>query len=278
MMNRVDDNKYYPLFPNEQMNEEIQKLWIFFTETLDWGKDGLHSRVTFDFIIDAMNFSKGRAILDAGAGHQRFKPFFNNSIYLTQEHPSGIEFKRMQGLNYDFVHPMDDLIPLKSNSIACIFNQSVLEHVRYPQKFLNEAFRVLNPGGRIYIHVPFMGGEHEIPYDFQRPTRYGLKAWLEEAGFGNVWLIPSSNQTYGSSSGVLQAAYQDCVARGKTSELNTLLPIYKYLVDYMNAATNDYVDLNATHPIGWVAIAVKSGDLPQVTNQTKTEFLDTNMV
>ena len=81
--------------------------------------------------------------------------FFDTSIYISQEHPSGIEFKKMQGIEYDLIAPLDGLIPLKSDSIASVICTSVVEHVRYPEMFFAESYRVLHSGGRFYIHVPF---------------------------------------------------------------------------------------------------------------------------
>ena len=89
-------NRIVPNYPSEKMSLDIKYLWEHFSKTLNWG-GSLESRITFEFLINAREFSKGRVILDAGAGHQRYKPFFDTSIYLSQEHPSGIEFKKMQG-------------------------------------------------------------------------------------------------------------------------------------------------------------------------------------
>ena len=64
-------NHWVPRYPIDVMDSYEQTLWEFFTQTLSWGTS-LHSRATFDFLINAKNFSKDRAILDAGAGYQTY--------------------------------------------------------------------------------------------------------------------------------------------------------------------------------------------------------------
>ncbi|TCK42753.1 methyltransferase family protein [Paraburkholderia sp. BL8N3] len=252
-----------PKYPNDGMTPQIRELWTYFSEKLGW-KSSIHSRATFDFLVNAMEFSKGRPVLDAGAGHQRYKPFFSDALYLSQEHPDGIDFKNMQSLQYDFISPIDQRIPVMNGSIACVINTSVLEHVRYPERFLKEAFRVLCAGGRIYMHVPFSYCEHEQPYDFQRPTRYGLSAWLKEAGFNKVSVLPSSNSVYGSSSFLLDAMQTEFSARGLTKLLESLSPILKHIIALSNSETDDYIDADAIIPIGWLAVAEKDGNIEGV--------------
>jgi ubiquinone/menaquinone biosynthesis C-methylase UbiE len=42
-----------------------------------------------------------------------------------------------------------------SGSVDCVVPVSTLEHVRYPQKLAAEIYRILKPGGLLYINVPF---------------------------------------------------------------------------------------------------------------------------
>jgi len=43
------------------------------------------------------------------------------------------------------------------------------------------------------ITVPFVWDEHEIPYDFERYTSYGIKHLLENHGFEIVNLMKTTN-------------------------------------------------------------------------------------
>ena len=71
-------------------------------------------------------------------------------------------------------------LPIKSGSLESVVLQAVIEHVRDPKKVIDESFRVLKPGGFLYLEVPFMQGVHADPYDFQRFTLYGLLELTKE--------------------------------------------------------------------------------------------------
>lgn len=66
-------------------------------------------------------------------------------------------------------------LPFRDNSIDSLIYQAVLEHVHDPRRVIDEATRVLKPGGYLYLEVPFLQGFHADPYDFQRYTLEGLR-------------------------------------------------------------------------------------------------------
>jgi SAM-dependent methyltransferase len=56
-----------------------------------------------------------------------------------------------------------------------------LEHVNFPERVVAEMARVLRPGGRVYVAVPFLQGYHPASgtgQDFQRYTHVGLTQLL----------------------------------------------------------------------------------------------------
>lgn len=74
-------------------------------------------------------------------------------------------------------------LPFPAASFDGALCSQVLEHVFTPEEFLREIGRVLRPGGRLVLTVPFVWDEHEQPYDFARYSSFGLRALLERAGF-----------------------------------------------------------------------------------------------
>ncbi len=66
-------------------------------------------------------------------------------------------------------------LPFRDNSVDALIYQAVLEHIRDPRCVIDEAVRVLKPGGYLYLEVPFLQGFHADPHDFQRYTLEGLR-------------------------------------------------------------------------------------------------------
>lgn len=64
----------------------------------------------------------------------------------------------------------------------------VLEHVADPARVMTEIARVLKPGGRAWISMPFLYPLHDAPFDFQRFTEYGLRRDVQRAGLKVVAL------------------------------------------------------------------------------------------
>ncbi|MCK4666415.1 class I SAM-dependent methyltransferase [Candidatus Dependentiae bacterium] len=74
-------------------------------------------------------------------------------------------------------------LPLKSNSIDLILNSSIIEHLENPEIAIDEIYRTLKPGGKVYVEIPFMRAYHMIPNDFQRYTISGIEKVFERHGF-----------------------------------------------------------------------------------------------
>ena len=240
-----------------------RELYDYFVKTLGWGQL-ISARGVFEFLIEARRFAAGKVILDAGAGLKRFEPFFDNATYLTVEHPSGIAMKDMQHLHYDFIAELDKEMFTEEKSIDAIYCHSVLEHIEHPEIFFANALRMLTPGGRLFINVPFMYLEHETPYDFNRFTRYGLRSRLEQAGFNIISLLPSTNAFYGASTFVAHAIRHEEQVR--SMQLNPfdlpnggtapVVPFLSDLVARLNLTFDEAIYDN-TSPCGWLCIAEK---------------------
>ncbi len=114
-------------------------------------------------------------LLDAGAGPCPYKSFFNHCNYTSTDFVDSHNC-------LDFVCSLDN-IPQKSNTFEAVLNTEVLEHVEYPQKVIDEIYRVLKKGGKLFLTTPQSWRIHQAPYNYFYFTNYGLISLLKNAGF-----------------------------------------------------------------------------------------------
>jgi SAM-dependent methyltransferase len=95
-------------------------------------------------------------------------------------------------LKADIIADLNEPLPIDNCVSDTVLSLSVMEHLREPQSFLNEAFRILKPEGTMILQVPFMWWVHEAPYDYYRYTRYGLQYMFSKAGFMDVEIFPQT--------------------------------------------------------------------------------------
>jgi len=83
------------------------------------------------------------------------------------------------GKGVDLVADAHDMHMVADNTVDFVTTISVLEHVRNPQKVVSEIYRILKPGGIVYISVPFVYNFHGDPDDFYRFSYRGIEILCE---------------------------------------------------------------------------------------------------
>jgi SAM-dependent methyltransferase len=120
----------------------------------------------------------GARVLDAGAGDSPYKNIFTRARY---ESTDLCTVEKKYG-RLSFISDIEKL-PIRENCYDLVFCSQTLEHVTEPQLVIDELWRVLKPGGKLWLTAPFFFAEHEVPYDFFRYTQYGLLHLVQGSGF-----------------------------------------------------------------------------------------------
>jgi SAM-dependent methyltransferase len=160
---------------------------------LRWARErvDLEWRTLRDAMQTAAPYAHGR-LLDVGCGHKPWERVFAPRV---TEHV-GLEREGARGARADVVYD-GDRMPFGDGAFDTVLSNQVLEHVPDPRALWAEMVRVLAPGGRLIVTVPFSFRLHAEPDDYWRFTPYALRRLCDESGLrvevleprGGLWLV-----------------------------------------------------------------------------------------
>lgn len=116
---------------------------------------------------------------------------YGDGSFLKSLEKNEIECK---GYDYDTVNFENGEIPEIANSLDFITSNSVIEHLNDATNLLEEAFRILKPGGKLILITPNFFYDYKNFYD--DPTHVNpftvekLETMLEMSGFKNINVLP----------------------------------------------------------------------------------------
>jgi SAM-dependent methyltransferase len=200
----------------------------------------------------ARNTPSGARVLDAGAGEAPYRELFAHCDYSTSDWEGSVH---AGGRRADIVASLESL-PVEDGRFHAVINTQVLEHVPDPSAVLSELARVLAPGGRLWLTVPFVGELHEEPYDFYRYTRYGLRELCERAGFEEVRVEPLTGY-FTTVAQVMRNCGLSIGLDGERSDLRRRLIAAVFRVVARVMPLLDRFDDRRALPLGWTCRATR---------------------
>lgn len=114
-----------------------------------------------------------RLVLDVGGGRR-----FQKELERHREMFSGVDYRTLDAdprYNPDIIASVYE-IPLPSSSVGAVICKSVLEHLEEPGRAVSEIYRILEPGGAILVHVPFIYPYHARPGAYRDYFRFSEDA------------------------------------------------------------------------------------------------------
>lgn len=85
---------------------------------------------------------------------------------------------------------LNNPLPFPDQKFDTILLSDVLEHVAVPETLWREMSRILRPGGKLILNVPFFYKLHEVPHDYYRYTEFALTRFAEINGLKIVLMTP----------------------------------------------------------------------------------------
>ena len=139
-----------------------------------WGTNWVTGRSLLPLLEEWGGEIRG-TVVDVGCGQSPFRHLF----------PRAKSFVRLDRFPADSEVIAADAcsLPLADASADAVLYFQVLADVAEPRRALLEAFRVLRPGGQVFVFESMAYPEHDMPHDYYRIMPAGLAFLAEGAGF-----------------------------------------------------------------------------------------------
>ena len=162
------------------------------TASPDRKQVGVGSRVMASLIAACFDaylrqYARGR-LIDLGCGtvplYAAYEPFITENVCVDW---GGTTHSSL------YVDQECDLagdLPFANCDFDTIILSDVLEHIPQPEGLWREMARILAPGGRVLLSVPFLYWVHEAPHDYYRYTEFALRRFAHQVGLKILVLRP----------------------------------------------------------------------------------------
>lgn len=104
-------------------------------------------------------------------------------------------------------------LPVATSSYDNIISFNTLEHIWQDVFVLQEMFRVLKPGGNLYLLVPFLYRVHASPGDYHRHTGYFWAEMLTNIGFKSIEVEPLNFGPLAAPLSLIEFIFPPCIRR-----------------------------------------------------------------
>ncbi len=118
------------------------------------------------YLFQSFDFKKGMKMLEPGCGRGEFLNNFKNlglDVVGVDISPEAIDFEN--GYEVKLCDIEKEKLPFDDNSIDIIYSKSFIEHLHYPERYLEEAYRVLKPNGIFLTLTPDWQSNYKIFFD-----------------------------------------------------------------------------------------------------------------
>ncbi len=146
------------------------------------------------YLFQSFNMRAGMKLLEPGCGRGEFLQHYKElglDVYGIDISPDAPSYQR--DIPVCVCDVENENIPFPDDMFNVIYSKSFLEHLRYPERYLKEAFRILKPGGLSLTLVPDWEANYKIYFDdytHRTPfTKVSLEDIYKICGFTRVNVI-----------------------------------------------------------------------------------------
>jgi SAM-dependent methyltransferase len=87
-------------------------------------------------------------------------------------------------------------LPFRDTCFDAVVTFNTFEHLHDPAQAAREIYRVLKPGGRLFLHTAFLQPVHEPPHHYYNATEYGVRRWFEAFDIKKVGVSANFNPAF----------------------------------------------------------------------------------